>query len=329
VPQQLGRVLNTYFAQQQQQAQLDLQLQVQVELDQQKAEQQRLFNLLRAALDMSEEELRAALKSRKADQRFVAAYAVGERRLFWIDDLTGLLKDPSDAVRQAARRSHVILSFLHLNPEVALARPGQSVTTAVSLTKAKDFGPPPGAKPAARAKAAEDWTQWWSEQGRTDLKTLDTRDRAVEADQLADKLVKAAQEQQKKLLKKYAATLGVEYTEAIAHAIPRLNGEARKEARQTLADRLSDRSEATLLRYLVDSDSEIRRAAVLALAMRDAKDAVTAVAPLILDPNPSVVRATCASLRTLTGEDYGPLPNATEEEKQEAVKRYREWTFQK
>jgi hypothetical protein len=278
---------------------------------------------------MSEDELRAALKSPKADRRFVAAYAVGERRLFWIDDLTRLLTDSSDAVRQAARRSHIILSFLHLNPEVAAATTVQSASSAVSLAKPMDFGPAPGAKRTARAKAAEEWTQWWNEQGKTDLKTLAAPVKDTKADPLADRLVKVSLEQRKDLLKEYGATLGVEYTEAIAHAIPRLSADARKEARQTLAQRLSDRLETTLLGYLEDSDAEIRRAAVLALGMRDSKETVAAVAQLLLDPNPSVVRATCASLRSLTGEDYGPPPNATEEEKQDALKKYQGWRLGK
>lgn len=325
MPKDLGRVLRGYFAQQQLQAQREQQIALQAEIIRQQTEQQRLQTLLRAALDMSEEELRAALKSSNAEKRFVATYAVGERRLFWIDDLTRLVKDSSDPVRQAARRSHVILSYLQLNPEVANAKPGTPPTVTASLTKPPDFGPLPGAKPSARTKAADEWSQWWSDHGKTELKTLAPPAKITPTDELADRLVKANDERRKELLKEYGNTLGGQYTEAIARAIPHLSGDARKEAREALAARLADRNESTLLGYLEDGDAEIRRAAALALAMRDSKETVKAVAQLILDPEPTVVRATCASLRSLTGEDYGPPANATEEEKQDAVKKYQSW----
>jgi hypothetical protein len=326
VPKELGRVLQGYLTPQQQ---VQLQQQ-QVQLQQQQLvllqrEQELLLKLLRDALDMSEVELRAALKSPIANQRFVAAYAVGERRLFWQDDLIPLLKDNADPVRQAARRSLVILSFLQLNPDVASGKSGNDATLA-DLTKPRDFGPLPGAKRIAREKAVEEWSDWWNDQGRATLKPLDSH---KEPDALAGRLVKATGERRKDLLKEYAATSGTEYTLAIAHAIPSLSGDARKEAREALADRLSNRKETTLRRYLEDDDPEIRRAAALALGMRDSKETVAVVAKLLLDPDPSVVRATHASLRSLTGEDYGPTPYATEEEKQEAVKKYQAWGARK
>jgi len=308
VPNELGRVLREQFEQQQRQLQ-----------------QQQLLALLRTAIDASEDELRADLKSPAAVNRFLAAYAVGERRLFWQDDLIPLLKDNDDAVRQSARRSLVILSFLKLNPEVAAAAPGKPGPPAEKLTPARDFGPRPGAAAEGRKKAAKDWARWWEEQGRVVLKQAPRPERDKEADRLANQLVKATDERQKELLKRYAETSGPEYTVAIAYAIPSLSGNARKEAREALAKRLSGRKEATLLRYLEDSDAEIRRAAALALGMRDAQETVAEVAKLLLDPNPSVVRATHASLRSLTGDDYGPAANATEEEKQEAIKKYQAW----
>jgi signal transduction histidine kinase len=320
VPNELGRVLQGYLTQQQQEQQLQQQ---QLQLLQR--EQEHLLKLLRDALDMSEEELRAALKSPSANRRFVAAYAVGERRLFWQDDLNPLLKDDADKVRQAARRSLVILSFLKLNPDVASGTLANAAPLA-ELTKPQDFGPLPGAKRAAREKAAQEWGDWWNDQGKASLKPLDSR---KEPDALAGRLVKATGERRKELLKEYVETSGTEYTLAIAHAIPSLSGDVRKEAREALAERLSNRKETTLRRYLEDDDPEIRRGAALALGMRDAKETVVEVAKLLLDPDPSVVRATHASLRSLTGEDYGPTPYATEEEKQESVKKYQAWRARK
>jgi HEAT repeat protein len=306
VPNELGRVLRE-------------------QVEKQKEQQRQLLNLLQAAIDASEDDLRATLKSPAPAYRFAAAYAVGERRLFWQDDLIPLLRDGDEAVRQSARRSLVILSFMTLNPEVASAAPDKPAPLLDKLVPPRDFGPLPGASRVAQAKAVERWANWWKEEGRTVLKPVAPAREEGEAHRLSDRLVRASDEQRKELLSLYARTSGVEYTEAIAYAIPSLSGEPRREAREALAERLTGRTVPTLLRYLTDGDAEIRRAAALALGMRDARETVPEVAKLLLDPEPSVVRATHASLRSLTGEDYGPSPHATEEEKQEAVKHYQSW----
>src|SRR5687768_12485656 len=86
---------------------------------QQAARQQYVQGLYAAAIDKSDAELKAALQSKVDDDRFMAAYVVGEKRLRWPHELIPLLDDPVDPIRQAARRSLVILSFLELNPEEA------------------------------------------------------------------------------------------------------------------------------------------------------------------------------------------------------------------
>ncbi len=317
MPDELGRVLREQISRLQQQQRLIAEVQ--------KQQQEQLVKLLRSAIDASEDELRTALKSPIVAIRFAAAYAVGERRLFWQDDLIPLLTDKDDAVRQATRRSLVILSFLSLNPEVAAATPGKPGPPQDKLTPAHDFGPKPRAGTEARKKAAEDWTDWWKEQGRASLKTSLAVRKDPEADKLSQRLLKAAGQQQKDLLKEYAGTSGIQYTFAIAYAIPSLSGDIRKEARQyprrsLVREEGNDAAELSGRRRCRGTP-----AAALALGMRDAKEKVGDVAKLLLDPEPTVVRATHASLVSLTGEDYGPAPNATEEEKQEAVKKYRAW----
>ena len=103
---------------------------------------------------MSEAELRAALQSKSDEERFVAAYVVGERRLRWPDDLIPLLKDKNDWVRQASRRSLVVLSFLELNPEeaaqIASPNPSRMPIPLEKLNKPVDFGPKLEALPGAR-----------------------------------------------------------------------------------------------------------------------------------------------------------------------------------
>jgi hypothetical protein len=230
---------------------------------------QELSTLLRAALGASEEDLRSALQSSSVEQRFAAAYAVGERRLSWQDDLILLLKDDSDAVRQAARRSLIILGFLKINPEAASVGTSTALAAAGKGTRPPDFGPLPGASRSARAKAAQDWAGWWKEQGEAGPKRSAAQHRDPDADQLSKGLLEATGQRHKELLKRYAEANGAEYTRAIAYAIPRLSGVARKEAREALADRLSIRKATTLLGYLEDEDAEVRRAAALACAMKE------------------------------------------------------------
>jgi hypothetical protein len=288
-------------------------------------------------MEATEEELRAALKSPTLDQRVAAVYVIGERRLFWTDELIPLLKEDSDAMRQIARRSLVVLSFYKLNPDAAAPAPGKPAAPTRRPVAPRDFGPPVGAGRGAQEKAVQAWTTWWKEQeDKGQEKTAPEspatkpgltapRNDAPEADRLCEALVKADPPRQGEILKKYAEAEGAEYTLAIARAIAKLDGRPRQEARDTLAERLSGRTEPTLLRYLGHEDAEIRRAAVLALAMREAQETVPEVARLLLDAEPSVSRAAHAALRSLTGEDYGPAANAGEREKQEAVKRYQAW----
>src|SRR2546429_37320 len=65
---------------------------------------------------------------------------------------------------------------------------------------------------------------------------------------------------------------GVAHTEALATAIPRLERESKKKARDALAERLSRMRAASLAAYLKDEDSEIRRGAALGLAMKENKE---------------------------------------------------------
>jgi hypothetical protein len=123
--------------------------------------------LFLATIEMSEAELRATLKHRSSARRFAAAYVVGERLLEWQDDLLPLLEDRSEAVRQGARRSLIILSFLTLNPDEARRLRSRQRSGAVmplsELNKPVDYGPQPGAKPVARAQATKQWKAWWAD----------------------------------------------------------------------------------------------------------------------------------------------------------------------
>jgi hypothetical protein len=309
------RQLNELFAQQKR------------EMEEQQARfQQELEKVLRKAFDEGEGELRADLKSSAPERRFAATLAIGERRLFWQDDLIPLLHDDVDLVRQGARRSLVILSYLKLNPEIAAASPDKPLPVAAKLQAPRDFGPVLNASRASRGKAAEAWADWWKEQktlaGERPAPALR---KSTPTDALIERLVTATEKEQKDFLRQYTEGVGADFTEALARSIPRLNGDARVEAREGLIERLANRKEATLIHYLKDDDAEIRRAAALALAKRGAKTAVKDLAHLLLDPEPAVWRAAHGTLCELTGKDYGPRADASEEEKLEAAKRYTAW----
>jgi hypothetical protein len=125
---------------------------------------------------------------------------------------------------------------------------------------------------------------------------------------LADELVKAAGEEQAALLQRYQETRGVEYTEALAFAIGRLDGDAKRRARQALAQRLARLKPDSLTRYLSDEEAEIRRAAALACAAKGLKEQVPLLIPLLADREALVARAAEAALKELTGQDLGPEP---------------------
>jgi hypothetical protein len=139
-----------------------------------------------------------------------------------------------------------------------------------------------------------------------------TRPPAEESEgaRMASELVQAPAEQRDDLVQKYRDGKGVAYTEGLAGAIPQLNGEDRRKARDALADRLTRMKAETLTRYLQDQDAEIRRAAALAAAMKEAKDLIPDLIPLLSDPEETVAHAAHAALKDLTGKNLGP----TEEE---------------
>jgi hypothetical protein len=93
----------TQVAQQQAQEQAE---QRQIVLQMQEAQRRRWERLFLTTVEMSEPELRAALKHPSSERRFVATYVVGERLLEWQTDLLRLLgKLPDDEVAAKVGRS--------------------------------------------------------------------------------------------------------------------------------------------------------------------------------------------------------------------------------
>ncbi len=146
---------------------------------------------------------------------------------------------------------------------------------------------------------------------------------------LARELLKATGARKTAMLEQMRTEKGVKYTEALAAAIPQMEGEARRKARDALAERLTRMKEETLASYLQDEDAEIRRAAALACGMKDSKILIPNLISLIRDPESLVVVAAHASLKELTGQDFGPTADASRQDRdQAALKWLRWWTKQ-
>jgi hypothetical protein len=130
---------------------------------------------------------------------------------------------------------------------------------------------------------------------------------------LAGELINASADDQAGVLAKLRDGKGVEYTEALASAIGRLDGDRKQQAREALAQRLGRMKPETLKRYLHDEEPEIRRGAVLACVSREMKALVPDLIPLLKDRAEVVVQAAHGALKDLTGEKLGPDAAAWEE----------------
>lgn len=148
----------------------------------------------------------------------------------------------------------------------------------------------------------------------------------TEVGRLSLRLVKAAETaEQEQALRELRDTKGVVYTEALAMAIPHLEGPRKLRAREALAERLTRMSAATLREKLKDDDPEVRRAAALAAAMNDDKTFIPDLVPLVTDPVSSVARAIPVALEKLTGQNLGPQADASPADRAAARVRWQEW----
>jgi hypothetical protein len=146
-----------------------------------------------------------------------------------------------------------------------------------------------------------------------------------EAAHLSEELVKADPARQAEVLRKLRDGKGAIYTDALAHAIRRLDGPARGQARDALADRLTRMKKDTLDDKLRDDDLEVRRAAALAAAMKDERAFVPRLIEMLQDPEADVARAAHAALKSLTNQDFGPARDATRAEVARAAAAWKEW----
>jgi len=130
----------------------------------QKKETEDCHKLTMECCKKSKAELCDMLKSGKAEERFSAALAIGEKGLPLTGELISLLTDMSDPVRQAARRGLVLTSY-HLDAMKKTGKKGAAPTYV-------DFGPVPNANPNQQKQSVKAWTDWVAKNEK-DLRILD------------------------------------------------------------------------------------------------------------------------------------------------------------
>src|SRR5262249_31857884 len=101
---------------------------------------------------------------------------------------------------------------------------------------------------------------------------------------LAKELIRAPTALRRAPLEKLRDGKGSEYSRALAEAIAGLSGEAKTESRQALAERLARLKAVNLAAYLLDEDSELRRAAALACALKEDRTHIGKLIDLLNDP---------------------------------------------
>jgi HEAT repeat protein len=173
------------------------------------------------------------------------------------------------------------------------------------------------AKPRENPSRAGDWGQF--------LFHRDIVVAAIPEDpaKLVKALLKAAPSKVDGLLGQLRDGRGVEFTDALANAIPGLKDEVYKRARTALAERLSRMTANTLREKLAEPDPEVRRAAVIACASRGFVELAPEIISLLEGKNPDVASAAWVALKELSGKDFGPV--STSRQQAEAARRYREW----
>jgi hypothetical protein len=147
----------------------------------------------------------------------------------------------------------------------------------------------------------------------------------TDAARLAKRLIGADGDKQAQILKELCDGKGSAYTEALAGVIPQLEGDALKKAREAFAERMSRMNSATLGAKLEDDNPEVRRAAALAVAMKEDKAHVSRLIELLSDSKPTVAHAAHAALKAMSKEDFGPAKDATQPERAKAILAWKAW----
>jgi hypothetical protein len=145
---------------------------------------------------------------------------------------------------------------------------------------------------------------------------------------LADALISAGAAEREKLLATYRDSKGGEYTDALARAATKMTGDGQTAVRDALAQRMTRMTPSTLNDCMRDRDRELRRAAALAAAAKG-KERLALFAEnlirLIADDETLVAQAARATLKTLSGKDFGPEAGVSAADRAKALIAWRNW----
>jgi hypothetical protein len=122
---------------------------------------------------------------------------------------------------------------------------------------------------------------------------------------------------------------GADNTRALLLVIAKADSPQKQQARDALAERLTRMTADTLRAMLKSDEVELRRAAVLACAMKDDKAHVPDLIDRLLDDEEAVVRAARAGLKSLTAQDFGPAPGADRDARIISAAAWRTWWTRK
>lgn len=146
---------------------------------------------------------------------------------------------------------------------------------------------------------------------------------------VAADLLKASDAEWPIVLAKLRDEKGPTFTRALVLAANKVEGNRKKDVRGALADRLTRMTAATLREMLGSDEAELRRAAVLACAMKDDAAHIPDLIDRVRDDSPIVWPAVRAALKSLTGQDFGPPTNSTPDDRRRAAEAWKAWYSQK
>ena len=142
---------------------------------------------------------------------------------------------------------------------------------------------------------------------------------------LVASVVNATPSERSEILAHWRDSKGSDYTEALAQAASVLAGDAQQETRAALAKRLVRMTPATLHKCLEDENREIRLGAATACGLKEDKQSIPVLISALLDSDSFVAKAAQASLKSLSGKNFGPAPDATNDGKLQAVLAWKAW----
>jgi hypothetical protein len=151
---------------------------------------------------------------------------------------------------------------------------------------------------------------------------------AQQANRMYDALLSADATARSKILAQLRESKGGAFTDALARAAAKLQGEAQREAREALSLRLKRMTPATLREMLKDDSREIRCAAAVACALKEDKQFAPDLIAALADADGMVTQSARTSLRTLSGKDFGPASDGTDADKAKAITAWKAWWAQ-